>query len=80
MICCICFNILSLDISLFQEKYGTTDQSFPMSDVFYVVSDMMSKVKNSMRRLFLITDNDDPTEGNTEYRKASIQRAKVIYL
>ncbi|KAI9341588.1 SPOC like C-terminal domain-containing protein [Pilaira anomala] len=66
------------DISLFQEKYGTTDQSFPMSDVFYVVSDMMSKVKNSMRRFFLITDNDDPTEGNTEYRKASIQRAKDL--
>ncbi|KAI8075996.1 SPOC like C-terminal domain-containing protein [Thamnidium elegans] len=66
------------DISLLQERYGTTDRSFPISDLFYVCSDMMSKVKNSIRRLFLITDNDDPTDGNAEYRKASIQRAKDL--
>ncbi|KAI9255908.1 SPOC like C-terminal domain-containing protein [Helicostylum pulchrum] len=66
------------DISLLQERYGTTDQSFPISDLFYVCSDMMSKVKNSVRRLFLITDNDDPTDGSAEYRKASIQRAKDL--
>ncbi|KAG2230000.1 hypothetical protein INT48_002818 [Thamnidium elegans] len=66
------------DISLLQERYGTTDRSFPISDLFYVCSDIMSKVKNSIRRLFLITDNDDPTDGNAEYRKASIQRAKDL--
>lgn len=68
-----------IDISLFRELYGSTNQTFPMSDVFSVLSDILSKApKTSVKRVFLITDNDDPTAGNPIFKKASIQRAKVI--
>lgn len=36
-----------------------------------------SAPKLSMKRVILITDNDDPTGGNSVYRRTAIQRVNV---
>lgn len=71
----------SIDITLFREMYGSTNYIFPISDVFSVLADEMSKVpKSSRKRIFLITDNDDPTSGNPAFKNPSIQVARVCKL
>jgi ATP-dependent DNA helicase 2 subunit 1 len=39
---------------------------------------MSNAPKFATKRIFLITDNDDPTGGNPTFRKSSISRAKDL--
>ncbi|KAI7879836.1 SPOC like C-terminal domain-containing protein [Mucor mucedo] len=67
------------DVSMFKIMYGSTNFLFPIGDVFSVLSDAMSKApKTSKKRVFLITNNDDPTGDNPVFKKTSIQRAKDL--
>lgn len=68
------------DLSIFDEKYGSTEKNFSLADLLWVCSDIMATApKFSAKRIFLITDNDDPVAKNPAYKKASIQRAKVYF-
>ncbi|KAI7901081.1 SPOC like C-terminal domain-containing protein [Cokeromyces recurvatus] len=72
-------DMLIQNISFIKEKYGSTDELFPISDLFWVCSDiMLSAPKLSIKRVILITDNDDPTSHNPVYRKTAIQRVKDL--
>lgn len=62
-----------------EENFGSTNQPFSIGDLFWICSDIMSNSpKFSTKRIFLITDNDDPTGDNPQFRKTSIQRAKDL--
>lgn len=70
-----------LDLYLFEEKYGSTDEQVSLADLLWVCSDIMANApKYSTKRIFLITDNDDPVHGNAQYKRAAVQRAKVCML
>lgn len=43
------------------------------------INTSVSGPKLALKRVILITDNDDPTGGNPTYRRTAIQRAKVTY-
>ncbi|OBZ85953.1 ATP-dependent DNA helicase II subunit 1 [Choanephora cucurbitarum] len=72
-------DLLTEDLSLFQQKYGSSDQLFPFSDFFTVCSEMMANApKFALKRIILITDNDDPTGQNPDYRRIALQKAKDL--
>ncbi|CAO3641074.1 unnamed protein product [Mucor hiemalis] len=67
------------NLTIFDEKYGSTEENFSLADLLWVCSDIMATApKFSAKRIFLITDNDDPVAKNPAYKKASIQRAKDL--
>lgn len=67
------------NLYIFEEKYGSTDEQFSLGDLLWVCSDIMASApKYSTKRIFLITDNDDPVNGNAQYKRASVQRAKDL--
>lgn len=52
-----------------------------MGAVFWICSDIMAGTPtNSTKRIFLITDNDDPAGENAALKRDSIQRAKVTHI
>ncbi|KAI8373938.1 SPOC like C-terminal domain-containing protein [Choanephora cucurbitarum] len=72
-------DLLTEDISVFQQHYGSSDQLFPFSDFFTVCSEMMANApKFALKRIILITDNDDPTGQNPDYRRMALQKAKDL--
>ncbi|KAI9471806.1 MAG: SPOC like C-terminal domain-containing protein [Benjaminiella poitrasii] len=72
-------DMLINNFSSVKKQYGSTDLLFPISDLFWVCSDiLLSAPKLSTKRVILITDNDDPTNGNPIFRKTAIQRAKDL--
>ncbi|KAG1056721.1 hypothetical protein G6F43_001414 [Rhizopus delemar] len=68
------------NISTLHDKYGSIDWEFPMSDLFWVCSDAFfgSAPKYSAKRMFLITNNDNPHQNNDAIRQSSVQRAKDL--
>ncbi|KAI8638571.1 SPOC like C-terminal domain-containing protein [Parasitella parasitica] len=73
-------DLLINNTKLIKDKYGSSDITFPFSDLLWVCSDIFANVniKLSIKRLIIITNNDDPTSGNANYRKTAIQRAKDL--
>ncbi|KAI8365722.1 SPOC like C-terminal domain-containing protein [Blakeslea trispora] len=72
-------DLLIEDLSLFQQNYGSSDLLFPFSDFFTVCSEMMANApKFAIKRIILITDNDDPTGQNPDYRRIALQKAKDL--
>ncbi|CEP06869.1 hypothetical protein [Parasitella parasitica] len=73
-------DLLINNIKLIKDTYGSSDATFPFSDLLWVCSDIFANVniKQSIKRLIIITNNDDPTGGNANYRKTAIQRAKDL--
>ncbi|EIE80179.1 hypothetical protein RO3G_04884 [Rhizopus delemar RA 99-880] len=70
------------NISTLHDKYRSIDWEFPMSDLFWVCSDAFfgrfSAPKYSAKRMFLITNNDNPHQNNDAIRQSSVQRAKDL--
>ncbi|KAI8984187.1 SPOC like C-terminal domain-containing protein [Mycotypha africana] len=67
------------DPSMIRQNYGSTDKLFPISDLFWLCSDIISKSpKQSSKRVIIITDNDNPAGDNNLYNKAAIQRARDL--
>ena len=58
-----------------------TTNSVPMSDVLFCANQIFTtKAPNfSSRRLFVVTDNDDPHASNTKLKSSAAVRAKDLY-
>ncbi|KAI9305696.1 SPOC like C-terminal domain-containing protein [Cunninghamella echinulata] len=70
---------LCSDETYFEKEYGSTHNEIPLANVFAVCSDMFahSKVKGT-KRIFLITNQDNPHSDNNSLQQAALQRAKDL--
>ncbi|KAF1805722.1 SPOC like C-terminal domain-containing protein [Mucor lusitanicus] len=73
-------DLLINNINLVKDRYGSSDAVFPFSDLLWVCSDIIANAnaKQYIRRIIIITNNEDPTDGNAHYRKTAIQRARDL--
>ncbi|ORZ24670.1 SPOC like C-terminal domain-containing protein [Absidia repens] len=73
-------NLITNEVSL-TEEYGITTTQFPLGNVFWTCGDMFAAASKgvSSKRIFLITNNDNPHGGNGNLRRPAIQRAKDIW-
>ncbi|KAI8341022.1 SPOC like C-terminal domain-containing protein [Chlamydoabsidia padenii] len=64
----------------FNQEYGITTSEFPLGNVFWTCADMFSAItkKTSSKRIFLITNEDNPHGDNINLRNTSLQRAKDL--
>ncbi|CAO3596198.1 unnamed protein product [Absidia cylindrospora] len=64
----------------FTEEYGITTTQFPLGNVFWTCGDMFATASKgvSSKRIFLITNNDNPHGGKSNLRGPAIQRAKDL--
>ena len=62
-----------------ETELGVATEEFPLGNVFWTCMEIFSErtKKTGTRRIFLITDQDNPHDKNTNLRNAAIQRAKV---
>ncbi|KAI9477090.1 SPOC like C-terminal domain-containing protein [Zychaea mexicana] len=63
-------------------EYGITTEEYPLGNVFWTCMDLLSenakKQTHGTRRIFLITDQDNPHADNPSLRNAALQRAKDL--
>ncbi|KAG2225369.1 hypothetical protein INT45_005613 [Circinella minor] len=61
-------------------EFGVATEEFPLGNVFWTCMEIFSErtKKTGTRRIFLITDQDNPHKKNTNLRNAAIQRAKDL--
>ncbi|GAN08717.1 X-ray repair cross-complementing protein 5-like [Mucor ambiguus] len=73
-------DLLINNVNLIKDRYGSSDAVFPFSDLFWVCSDLLvnASVNQYFKRIIIITNNEDPTGRNAQYRKAAIQRAQDL--
>ncbi|CAO3612423.1 unnamed protein product [Cunninghamella blakesleeana] len=70
---------LASDDTYFEKEFGSTQNEVPLANVFAVCSDMFaaSKVKGT-RRIFLITNQDNPHSNDSKLQQAALQRGKDL--
>ncbi|KAK4518757.1 uncharacterized protein ATC70_008979 [Mucor velutinosus] len=73
-------DLLISNVGLIKDRCGSSDAVFPFSDLLWVCSNSIANpnAKQYIKRIIIITNNDDPTDGNAQYRKTAIQRAKDL--
>ncbi|KAL9541474.1 hypothetical protein PS6_010283 [Mucor atramentarius] len=73
-------DLLINNVNLIKDKYGSSDAEFPFSDLLWVCSDIIANTnaKQYIKRIIIITNNEDPTNGNAQHRKTAIQRARDL--
>ncbi|KAI9282083.1 SPOC like C-terminal domain-containing protein [Umbelopsis sp. AD052] len=71
---------LAANISGFEEEYGSVAEEFPLGNVFWTASNIfsLSTKKKGLRRIFLITNEDNPHSTDISLRNAAIRRAKDL--
>ncbi|KAF7721213.1 X-ray repair cross-complementing protein 6 [Apophysomyces ossiformis] len=64
----------------FLEEYGATQEEHPLGNVFWTCIDMfgLKAPKSGSKRIFLITNEDNPHSGNQNFRNSAVQRAKDL--
>lgn len=69
------------DEDAFQELLKTSKEPVTMANVLFCTNQIFTtKAPNfSSRRLFIITDNDDPHKNNKEMKSSAVVRAKDLY-
>ncbi|ORX61941.1 Ku DNA-binding complex, Ku70 subunit [Hesseltinella vesiculosa] len=60
----------------FRDEIGSSDEEFPLGNVFWLCSDMFAA---AFKRIFLITNEDNPHKDNPSLRGSSLQRAKDLW-
>ncbi|KAI8146717.1 SPOC like C-terminal domain-containing protein [Fennellomyces sp. T-0311] len=64
-----------------KSEFGVATEPFPLGNVFWTCMDLFAesvRKKRGTRRIFLITDQDNPHADNPSLRSAAIQRAKDL--
>ncbi|GAB5592308.1 ATP-dependent DNA helicase II subunit 1 [Umbelopsis nana] len=69
------------NITAFVEEYGSVSEEFPLGNVFWTASNIfsLSSKKKGSRRIFLLTNEDNPHATNISLRNAAIRRAKDLW-
>ncbi|CAG8744207.1 1035_t:CDS:2, partial [Racocetra persica] len=65
----------------FSQEYGNTDNEVPLGDVFWTCNDLFNSLSTStvkIKRIFLITDQDNPHANNPVLYSTAITRAKDL--
>ncbi|CAG8530119.1 7367_t:CDS:10 [Funneliformis caledonium] len=65
----------------FDNEYGSTDEEYPIGDVFWICSELFNKETSKTlktKRIFLITDQDNPHTSNPVLRSTAITRARDL--
>ncbi|RHZ56830.1 hypothetical protein Glove_396g52 [Diversispora epigaea] len=65
----------------FKQEYGITDEQYPLGDVFWVCSELFNSVTSPTvrtKRIFLITNEDNPHPTKPVLRSAAITRARDL--
>ncbi|CAI2190590.1 20536_t:CDS:10, partial [Funneliformis geosporum] len=65
----------------FDNEYGSTDEEYPIGDVFWICSELFNKETSKTlktKRIFLITDQDNPHVSNPVLRSTAITRARDL--
>ncbi|CAG8571869.1 16687_t:CDS:10, partial [Dentiscutata heterogama] len=65
----------------FSQEYGNANEEVPLGDVFWACNDLFNSLSSStikIKRIFLITDEDNPHATNPVLRSTSITRAKDL--
>ncbi|CAG8432921.1 6067_t:CDS:10 [Diversispora eburnea] len=63
------------------QEYGITDEQYPLGDVFWVCSELFNSVTSPTvrtKRIFLITNEDNPHSTKPVLRSAAITRARDL--
>ncbi|KAI8384252.1 SPOC like C-terminal domain-containing protein [Radiomyces spectabilis] len=65
----------------FEKEYGSTKEEYPFGNVFWTCTDLFaaSTQKKGTRRIFLITNTDNPHADNANLRNSAIRRAKDLW-
>ncbi|KAI8886760.1 ATP-dependent DNA helicase ii [Backusella circina FSU 941] len=66
------------DQDKFQDKFGSSEEEVALSEVLYTCSEIFSDnaPKLASKRIFLITNQDNPNSTQPQYRATTIQRTK----
>ncbi|KAI8983902.1 hypothetical protein BDB01DRAFT_722473, partial [Pilobolus umbonatus] len=69
--------VLIEDTTVIKDKYGIISTDYPYSDLFLACSEMFlnKSAKSSYKRLFILTNDDNPNKDNALFRSAAIHRA-----
>ncbi|KAI7875336.1 Ku DNA-binding complex, Ku70 subunit [Lichtheimia hyalospora FSU 10163] len=66
-----------------QKTFGSTNKEYPFGNVFWTCSDMFNAGNTTnrlgSRRVFLVTNQDNPHANQSNLRQAAIRRAKDFY-
>ncbi|CAG8666326.1 3986_t:CDS:10 [Gigaspora margarita] len=65
----------------FGQEYGNTSEEVPLGDVFWACNDLFNSLSSTtikIKRIFLITDQDNPHATNSVLRSTAITRAKDL--
>ncbi|CAB4399969.1 unnamed protein product [Rhizophagus irregularis] len=65
----------------FDNEYGSTNDEYPIGDVFWVCSELFNKETSKTlktKRIFLITDQDNPHVSNSVLYSTAITRARDL--
>ncbi|KAG2184916.1 hypothetical protein INT43_000829 [Umbelopsis isabellina] len=65
----------------FEKEYGSVSEEFPLGNVFWTASNIfsLSSKKKGTRRIFLLTNEENPHSTNIGLRNAAIRRAKDLW-
>ncbi|KAI8066668.1 SPOC like C-terminal domain-containing protein [Gongronella butleri] len=68
------------DDTKFERDIGSSSAEFPLGNLFWACSDMFNSVKATQctRRVFLITNQDNPHANNTSFASSTLQRANDL--
>ncbi|KAM3587126.1 X-ray repair cross-complementing protein 6 [Umbelopsis sp. WA50703] len=69
------------NIGNFEEEYGSVSEEFPLGNVFWTASNIfsVSSKKKGTRRIFFLTNEENPHSANIGLRNAAIRRAKDLW-
>ncbi|KAL1932484.1 hypothetical protein VTP01DRAFT_8162 [Rhizomucor pusillus] len=63
-----------------REEFGSTNDEFPFGNVFWTCTDLFATISaKGTRRIFLITNEDNPHAKNQGLRNTALQRAKDLW-
>ncbi|CAG8731022.1 26793_t:CDS:10 [Dentiscutata erythropus] len=65
----------------FSQEYGNANEEVPLGDVFWTCNDLFNSLSSTtikIKRIFLITDEDNPHTTNPVLRSTAITRAKDL--